>query len=174
MTHVQNKDAKLSLLALAKTLASSLDVLLQLLDSVLEGSAGVIDLVDNQDALADKVLHLADSGQVKPLRASDLCARDLGDARGRVAAESLRKALVQRETDGLDGDVGVAGLLQEGTEDTGGNVAAAADCDDELGLEGLEDLDGGLLAEVVHLEGEEEHSLAHVLRHLARIRRPLE
>lgn len=84
-----------------------LDVLFKLADGVLEGRAGVVNLVDNEDVLTDQVGHL-ERGQVEPLCASDLGARDL---LGGVGA----KGLVERKTDGLDGDVGVSGLLEERT-----------------------------------------------------------
>lgn len=143
---MQDEDAELGLGGVgANALARSLDVLLELLDGVLEGGTGVIDLVDDQDALADKVVHLAESAEVEPLGTSDLGANLLNLG---IATELL----VEGETDSLDGDVGGAGLLEEGSKDTGGNVATTADSDDQLGLE-LEELDGGLLAQVVHLKG---------------------
>lgn len=149
-THVQHKDAKLRLGVLAlepQLLPGGLDVLLQLLDGVLEGGAGVVDLVDDEDLLAYEVLHLAEAGQVEPLGAGDLLAGLLDDAVR--AAEGL----VERQADGLDGDVGAPGLLEEGPQDARGHVAPAADGDHEVGLEVVEDVGGGLLAELVDLEG---------------------
>lgn len=158
---MEHKDAELCLgvLALeAELLPGGLDVLLQLLDSVLEGGAGVVDLVDDEDLLAYEVLHLAEAGQVEPLGAGDLLAGLLDDA---VAAEGL----VQRQADGLDGDVGAPGLLEEGAQDARGHVAPAADGDHEVGLEVVEDVGGGLLAEVVDLECEgRQESELRILR----------
>lgn len=136
---MQHKDAELGLgvLALeAELLPGGLDVLLELLDGVLEGGAGVVDLVDDEDLLADEVLHLAEAGQVQPLGAGDLLSRLLDD---RVAAA---QGLVQRQTDGLDGDVGAAGFLEEGPQDARGHVAPAADGNHEMRLEVVEDVGG--------------------------------
>lgn len=146
-THVQHKDAELRLgvLALeAQLLPGGLDVLLQLLDGVLEGGSGVVDLVDDEDLLAYEVLHLAEAGQVEPLGAGDLLARLLHDA--------IAEGLVERQANSLDRDVGAAGLLEEGSQDAGGHVTTAADGDHEVGLEVVEDVRGGLLAELVDLE----------------------
>lgn len=58
-THVQNKDEEVSLLALTtKLLLSNLHILLELANSVLKGCTGIINLVDNQNVLADQVGHL--------------------------------------------------------------------------------------------------------------------
>lgn len=152
-THVQHEDAKFGGLVGAQPLPGGLDVLLELLDGVLEGGPGVVDLVNDEDALADQVLHLAQGAQVEPLGAGDLCAGDLGDAGGGVAALGLGEGLVEGEADGLDRDVGASGLLEEGAQDTGGDVAAAADGDDQMGLEVVENLLRGVLAELVDLEG---------------------
>jgi hypothetical protein len=62
---VEHKDAELGLgsrSAGAHALTGNLDVLLKLLDSVLEGRPGVVNLVNDEDSLADKVLHLAQGG----------------------------------------------------------------------------------------------------------------
>lgn len=149
VTHVKHKDAELCLCVLAleaELLPGGLDVLLELLDGVLEGGAGVVDLVDDEDLLAYEVLHLAEAGEVEPLGAGDLLPRLLDDA---VAPQGL----VEREADGLDGDVGAPGLLEERAQDAGGHVAPAADGDHQVGLEVVEDVGGGLLAELVDLEG---------------------
>ena len=144
---MQHKDAELRLgvLALeAQLLPGGLDVLLQLLDGVLEGGAGVVDLVDNEDLLADEVLHLAEAGQVQPLGAGDLLSRLLDDA--------VAECLVEREANGLNGDVGAPGLLEEGAQNARGHVTPAADGNHEVGLEVVEDVRSGLLAEFVDLE----------------------
>lgn len=104
---MQDKDLKLSLGPLVAGLdPGGLDVLLKLLDGVLERGACVVDLVDDEDALAEQVAHLAEAAQVEPLRARDLGPRRLLHRVG-------RQLLIQRQADGLDGDVGVAGLLEE-------------------------------------------------------------
>jgi hypothetical protein len=106
---VQDKDEEVGLLAFAaELLLGQLDVLLQFADGIFQGGAGVIDLVDDQDVLADQVGHL-EGAQVEPLSTGDLGA---GDLLGIAAAE----VLVEGQTDGLDGDVGVTGALEEGTK----------------------------------------------------------
>jgi hypothetical protein len=107
-TYVQDVNEEVGLLALtAKLLLSDLDILLQLAHGVFKGGAGVVNLVDDEDVLADQVGHL-EGAQVEPLCAGDL---GTGDLLGIVAAEIL----VEGETDGLDGDVGVTGALEEGS-----------------------------------------------------------
>lgn len=140
---MKHKDAKLRLLS-AQLLPGDLDVLLQLAHCVFQRRSRVIHLVNDENALADEALHLAERGQVQPLRACDLGTRRLDHIRG--------QALVQRQTDSLDGDVGAAGLLEEAPQDPRGDVATATDGDHELRLEGLEDLRRGLLAEFVDLD----------------------
>lgn len=142
-TYVEDEDGELGLLAFAEGLTGSLDILLELLDGVLKGGAGVIDLINDEDALADKVLHGTKGSEVEPLGAGNLGTGLLNN----IVAERL----VERETDGLDGDVGRAGALEERAQDTGGNVATTANGDHELGVEGLEDLGSDLPAQVVHL-----------------------
>lgn len=142
---MENKDAELGLGRIgSEPLAGLLDILLQLLDGILERRPGVVDLVHDQDTLADEVLHLAEGGEIEPLGAGDLCA-DLLDL-------AVAEGLVQGETDGLDGDVGRSRLLEERAQDTGRDVAATADGDHELRLELLEDLGSGLLAQLVDLQ----------------------
>lgn len=105
-TYVQNVNEEVGLLAFtAKLLLSQLHILLQLAHGVLQGGAGVVNLVDDEDVLADQVGHL-EGAQVEPLCAGDLGA---GDLLGIVTAE----VLIEGQTDGLDGDVGVAGALEE-------------------------------------------------------------
>lgn len=142
---MQYKDAEFGLALHAKLLPGSLDVLLQLLDGVFEGGSCVIDLVDDEDLLADQVLHLAQAGEVQPLCPSHNLARLLDNIVG-------SQLLVQGKTNGLDRNVGVAGFLEEGAEDTCRYVTATADSDHKLGLEVCEDVLGGLFAEVVHLD----------------------
>lgn len=145
---MENKDAELGRGQLStlrtKLLASNLDILLQLLDGVLESSTGIVDLVDNEDALANQVLHGTQCSKVQPLSTGDLGSDllDLG---------LLAEGLVERETDGLDGNVGRAGPLEEGSQDTGGNVTAATDGNYKLRLELAQKTIGRLLAQLVHL-----------------------
>lgn len=107
---MENVDEEVSLLALtAKLLLSLLHILLQLAHGILESCPGVIDLIDDQDVLANQVGHL-EGAQVEPLSAGHLGA---GDLLGITTAEIL----VEGETDGLDGDVGVTGALEEGSID---------------------------------------------------------
>ena len=143
---MENENGKLGLEVAPDLGAGLLDVLLQLLDGVLEGGARVVDLVDDQDAFADQVRHLAQGSQVEPLGARDLGADGLD-----LDVDGLGQALVQGQADGLDGDVGAAGLLEERAQDAGGHVAAAADGDHQLRLEVGQDLRRGLLAQLVHL-----------------------
>jgi hypothetical protein len=144
---VEDKDAELSLGsggAITHALAGGLDVLLELLDGVLKGCSGVVNLVDDEDSLSNEVLHLAESSQVEPL-----CSGDLGTG---GLDFIVAKRLVEGETDSLDGDVGSSALLEERSEDSSRDVATTADGDQELGLEVGEKLLSGLLAHLVHLE----------------------
>lgn len=105
---MENIDEKVSLLGLtAELLLRLLNILLELAHGILKSCPGVIDLIDDQDVLANQVGHL-ERAQVQPLSAGDLGA---GDLLGITAAEIL----VERQTDGLDGDVGVTGTLEEGS-----------------------------------------------------------
>lgn len=158
-TYVQNEDEEVGLLALtAELLLGNLDILLELAHGVLEGCAGVIDLVHDQNVLADQVGHL-EGAHVEPLGAGDLGA---GNLLGIAATEIL----VEGETDGLDGDVGVAGALEEGStrsvwstcvgdldipKNAGRDVTTTADSDHQIGVEVLEDLFGRGLAQLVDL-----------------------
>jgi hypothetical protein len=108
ITYVKNIDKEVSLLALtAELLLRLLNILLELAHGILESCPGVIDLIDDQDVLANQVGHL-ERAQVQPLSASDLGA---GSFLGITTAEIL----VEGQTDGLDGDVGFTGALEEGT-----------------------------------------------------------
>lgn len=148
ITYVENKDAKLRLgqvLATTHSLTSSLNILLELLDGVFKSGSGIIDLVDNEDALANQVLHLTQGSEVEPLGTGDLFANLLN-------LGILAERLVQRQADSLNGDIGRAGLLEERSQDTGGDVAAAADGNHQLGLELTQKTVGRLLAQLVDLE----------------------
>ncbi len=72
---------------------------------VLQRRAGIVDLVNDQDALADEVVHLTERAEVEPLRTGDLGARLLLDgARG--------ETLVKGQADSLDGMLGLPGFLR--------------------------------------------------------------
>ena len=160
---VQYKNAEACLLALTTQLLLCLDdVLFQLLDGVLEGRSCVVDLINNENILANQVRHL-EGGEVEPLCAGDFGTRLLDG----VGAEGL----IEGEADGLDGNVGRPRLLQErseqeqsaatstvgvdGDEHTPENarrdVTATANGDHELRLEVIQDALGRVLAQLVHL-----------------------
>ena len=144
-TYMQNKDAKLRLGSISThSLSGNLHILLKLLDSIFQRSSRIIDLVHDQDSLSDQVLHLAKGRQIQPLGAGDLGAGSLDLVSG--------QGLVEGQADGLDGDVGLAGLLEERAEDAGRDVTATADGNHELGLEVREDPVGRDLAVVVYLD----------------------
>jgi hypothetical protein len=106
---VQDEDAEMRLLALAaELLHRGLDVLFELAHRVLERRARIVHLVDNQDVLANQVRHL-EGREVQPLRARYFCA-----GRFNVWVAGGAELFVQGEADGLDGDVGCAGFLEEG------------------------------------------------------------
>jgi len=146
---VKHKDGQLGLLGLsAQPLGHVLDILLELSDGVLERGSRVVDLVDDENVLANQVLHLQ-RRQVQPLRAGDLCADflDLGRA----------QLLVQRQADGLDGDVRMARLLQKRAKDSGGDVTTAADGDDKVWSEGIKNLGSRSLTQLVDLSRHDQN-----------------
>lgn len=114
---VKDKDTDLGLgdlLALsAELLGLELEILGQLTDGVGEGAAGVVDLVDNEDVAADE----GGFGRVKvePLGLDDLGLGCDGGLVVLVAGLPDLEVLVEGETDGLDGDVLVVLLLEEGS-----------------------------------------------------------
>lgn len=142
---MQHKNRKLRLLP-AKLLPRHRHVLLQLLDRVLERRARVVHLVHNQDPLAHQAAHLAQRAEVQPLRARHRLA-------GLLDVGIRGKLLVEGEADRLDRDVGAARALEERAEDARRHVATAADGDDQLRVERVEELGGGFLAEFVDLGG---------------------
>lgn len=106
---MEDKDREGGLLAFAAQLLLRLvDILLQFTDCILERRPGVVDLIDDQDVLSNQVGHLQ-RAQIEPLRASHL---GTGRLFGIVTAAQI---LIQRETNGLDGDVRFARALQEGS-----------------------------------------------------------
>lgn len=148
---MKNKNAELRLGRIgAHAAAGFLNVLLQLLDGVFECGSGIVHLVNDEDALADEVFEGTESREIEPLSTSNLSARLLNLV--------VAKRLVKREANGLDGDVGRAGLLEEGPQDSSRNITAAADGDHELGLEIGEEPDRRLLAEIVNLKRAEAAS----------------
>lgn len=103
---MQHKNIKLGRLALTpKRLLRSLDILHQLAHSIFQRSPRIIDLIDNQDILANQIGHFQRT-QIQPLRAGDFGPRDF---LGIAAAE----VFIERQADGLDGDVGFAGAFEE-------------------------------------------------------------
>lgn len=160
---MQHKNRKPRLLPRPpQPLPRSLHILLQLPNGILQRRPRIIHLVHNQHVLPHKITHLQ-ARQIEPLRPRDFCA-GLFDGigvvvvvvggRGGGGGGGGRERFVEGEADGLDGDVGAAGAFEEGAEDAGGDVAAAADGDHEVGLEGGEDLGGGGLTQFVDLGGE--------------------
>lgn len=105
-TYVQNEDKEVGLLAFpTELLLRLLDILLELTDSVLERRPRVVDLVNDENVLADQVGHLQ-GAEIQPLCAGDL---GTGDFLGVAATE----VLVERQTDGLNGDVRITLALEE-------------------------------------------------------------
>lgn len=103
---MKHKHKKVGLLALASQLfLSILHIFLELPHGVFQRRPGVIYLINNKDILANQVVHLQ-GAQIQPLCAGDLGAGDFF----RVSAAQV---FVQRETDGLDGNVGLAGAFQK-------------------------------------------------------------
>lgn len=103
---MQHEDEKAGLLPLTtKLLLRLLDVLLELTHGVLEGGTGVIDLINNEDILANQVGHLQ-GAHIQPLRTSDFGTGDFFS----IATTQI---FVEGETDRLNGDVGVTGALEE-------------------------------------------------------------
>ena len=153
----------------AKLLLGLLNVLLQLAYCILQGCPSVVNLINDKDVLANQVGHL-ERAQVQPLCSGDLGARDLL----RVTATEI---LVKRQADSLDGDIGVAGALQERPvearsldlmfswqnrggnpmvayyipKNAGRNIATTADSNHQIGVEILQDGVCRLLAKFMHL-----------------------
>jgi hypothetical protein len=110
---MENKDAqpgRLDLALSACLYSCGFDVLAQLSDGIFERGARVVDLIHNEHVFANQVGHL-ERGEVEPLRPGDLGPRRLHRGRSRGG-----QGLVERETDGLDGDVGTTGLLEKGPD----------------------------------------------------------
>lgn len=141
---MKHEDRKSSLLALtAQLLLCNLNILLQLANSILERCTGVVDLIDDQDVLANQVRHL-ERAEIEPLGTCDVGGGGLDIGVG-------AQVLVEGETDGLDRNVGVARLAKEGSEDTGWDVTATADGDHKVRLEVVEDLLSRCTAKLVDL-----------------------
>ena len=116
-------------------LPRGLHILLQLLNRILQRRPCIVHLVHNQHILPHQIAQLQ-TREIEPLRPGDFGA-------GLLDGVGSGEGFVEGETDGLDGDVGAAGAFEEGAEDAGGDVAAAADGDHEVWLEGGEDVRGG-------------------------------
>ena len=87
-------------------------VLEQLAQAVLQGDAGIVHLVDEQDLLAGKLLfHLVDPLDGVGARGGLVVRAVVGDAHGEDR------------------------LLDEGLEDPGGDESAGSDGDDQVGVE---------------------------------------
>lgn len=105
---MNNVDEKVGLLAFtAELLLRNLNVLLELADGIFEGGTGIVNFVNNEDVLANEVGHFQ-GAQVQPL-----CTGDLGS--GNFLGVTTTQVLVERQTDGLDGNIRFASALQERT-----------------------------------------------------------
>ena len=163
------------------SLPGGLDVLLQFPHGVFQRRARVVYFIHDQDVLAHQAGHAAQTAEIQPLRArhhrpgglhdpvalrplEPVASRILclsGDAVlrlqivarhvGRFRDRRWSKRLVEAEPDGLDGDVWAVGLFEEGPQDPGGDIAASADGDDQVRLQGVEDVRCRGLAELVDL-----------------------
>lgn len=119
------------------------DVLLELGDRIVERGSGVIDLVDDDHVFADKrVQVVAQVAEIKPLGPDDLLADGV--------RLGVAHVLVERQADGLDGDVALP-VSEKGPEDSGGDEAAASDGNDKVDASAAGfDFLGRFLAKLVH------------------------
>lgn len=85
-----------------------------------------------------------------------------GDLDLGVCVGARAEFFVERETDGLNGDVRIAVAFEEGAQDARGNVAAATNGNYEVWLEVIEDLLCCSLAEFVDLVVGDVDLLDHV------------
>jgi len=83
---------------------------LELAHGILECGARIVNLVDNENIFADEVRHF-ERGEVEPLGASYFFAGDLDLG---VCVGARAEFFVERETDGLNGDVRIAVAFEEG------------------------------------------------------------
>lgn len=153
MTYMQNEYREDGLLPLvAQFLSGELNIFLQFLDRIFQRRPRIIDLIHDQDPLPDQVLHLPQTRQVNPLSSSDFgpglldLARSVGGRR-----VGGREGFVEGQADGLDRDVGGAGLLEKGSQNSSRHVATTTDGDHELRLEFFQNAGRGLLAQFVDL-----------------------
>lgn len=103
---MNNVDEEVCLLAFtAELLLRNLDILLELADGIFEGRTGIVNFVNNENVLANEVGHFQ-RAKVQPL-----CAGNLGS--GDFFGVTATQVLVKRQTDGLNGNVRLAGALQE-------------------------------------------------------------
>lgn len=106
---MQNKNKKPRNLPLPPQLfLRGLHILLQLPNRIFKGRPSIIDLINNENILANQIGHF-ETTQIEPLRSGDFCA---GDFFGVVGAAEV---FVEGESDGLDGDVGLVGAFEEGS-----------------------------------------------------------
>lgn len=114
---VQDKDADLGLGDLltlgTELLRLELEILGELANSVGKSAASVVDLIDDEDVAADE----GGFGRVKvePLGLDDLGLGGDGGLVVLVVGLPDLEVLVEGEADGLDGDVLVVSLLEEGS-----------------------------------------------------------
>lgn len=73
---MEYEDVEICLFGSAKLLGLFLDVLGQFLHSILQRGPGVIDLVDNEDVLANQI-GVLQRGEIEPLSPGNFCARFL-------------------------------------------------------------------------------------------------
>jgi hypothetical protein len=71
---MQHKYREFGLLGSTRLLTCLLDVLFQLTNSILEGGASVVNLIHDQDVLANQVGHF-ERGKIQPLCAGDFGTR---------------------------------------------------------------------------------------------------
>ena len=114
MQHEHTKPRLQALSFPARRARRRIDILLQLAHRILERGARVVDLVDDQHALANEIAHL-ERGEVEPLRAGYFGAGRFGGTVGRGGGIGGGEGFVEGEADGLDGNVRAAGLFEEGT-----------------------------------------------------------
>jgi hypothetical protein len=165
---MQHENRKLCFLSFPSLLlAYRCHILFQLFDRVIQSCPRIINFIDNQDVLSNQVFHLQ-RGEIKPLGACDLCA-NLFDG-------VSTKLFVEGETDGLDRNVGMAGLFEKRAIDTllvksfswtccetacmdvpkdsSWDVSSSTDGYDEVWTQVIEDLSSGSLAHFVHLSND--------------------
>lgn len=92
------KDIEICLFGPTKFFGLNLNIFTQFLYSVLQCSPGVVNLIDNENVLADQI-SVFQRGKIEPLGSGDFCARFL------LRAIFRDKFLVQGQPDGLDRNI---------------------------------------------------------------------